>query len=161
MTRKKLDGLNDSMNRPRTSLRNPASIHKVNMHNYYELNRPPTGSGRIRLRDNYLPHQRMQSPMAHDLDTIELMANQSAYSMVGTPLKDNDPVIESLPPKSPTPPPPHIDLHNDNQNYPKMGIQNLSLLVQNFQDKIELEFKAQMSIAKDELMFMQIQITDK
>jgi hypothetical protein len=33
-------------------------------------------------------------------------------------------------------------------------------MAQNLQDKIELEFKAQMSAAREEMMFMQKQIVD-
>ena len=38
---------------------------------------------------------------------------------------------------------------------------NLSAVAQNLQDKTELKFKAQMAAAKEELMFVQKEITDK
>lgn len=38
---------------------------------------------------------------------------------------------------------------------------NLAIMAQNLQDKIELEFKSQMHASKEELLFMQKEMTDK
>lgn len=38
---------------------------------------------------------------------------------------------------------------------------NLAMMAQSLQDKIELEFKAQMHASKEELLFMQKEMTDK
>ena len=177
MTRKNLDTLNDSMSKPRRTQNDPSTLGKINMYKYLEYNRPPTGTGRLRMRDNFMLHQRVQSPANRDLDTIELMANQSSYSVSGTfitfpspsiGLKDAETSFEPLPPKSPTPPPPNI--HMEPPSHPNMTMSpgnqnavshNLSAVAQNLQDKIELEFKAQMAAAKEELMFVQKEITDK
>lgn len=50
-----------------------------------------------------------------------------------------------------------IDYNEANQSISH----NLSNMAKSLQDKIELEFKAQMSASRDELMFMQKEMTDK
>ena len=84
MTRKNLDILNDSMHKPRRSDNDPSKFNKINMYKYLEYDRPSTGTGRLRMRDNFMLHQHIQSPASRDLDTIDLMANQSSYSVSGT-----------------------------------------------------------------------------
>lgn len=170
MTRKNLEGLNDSMHKPKRNEQDPTTLHKINMYKYLEYNRPATGTGRFRMRDNFMMNMnnRIASPSSRerDFDTIDILANQSAYSVMGTPMKENEPVFDALPPKSPTPPPPmvqmapptHPNMSHSNMN---LALNSLTAMTHNLQDKIELEFKAQMSLAKEELLYIQKEITDK
>ena len=110
MTRKNLEGLNTSISRSRERDKNDIPPTKVNMYKFLESNRPPTTStNRHRLKDNYMV-QRLGSPMSRDANTMEFTANQSNYSMEGTPMKDAAPAYDSLPPRAPTPPPPQMSM---------------------------------------------------
>ena len=110
MTRKNLSGLNDLLSQNKRASRPEVStMSKVNIYKYLEYNRPPTPSNRFRLKDNFMmeSQNRVTSPPSRELDTIDILANQSSYSVTGTPMKDDQqPQFEQLPPKSPTPPPP-------------------------------------------------------
>ena len=174
MTRKNLDGLNSSMNRSREHVMDEIPPTKVNMYKFLEYNRPPpTPPTRFKMRDNFMMN-RLGSPMSRDANTIDYLGNQSVYSMEGSPAKDTIHVYDNLPPKSPTPP--HLNMAPQS-NYGKSQkfkfesgghdfnhqsiSHSLANMAKSLQDKIELEFKAQMTASKEELLFMQKEMTDK
>jgi hypothetical protein len=112
MARTNLDGLNSTINRSRERGYDTEIPHgKVNMYKFLEYNRPPaTPSSNFRMRDNYTMN-RVGSPMSRESATIDLMNNQSAYSMEGSPMREHVHVAyDNLPPKPPTPDPSHTGM---------------------------------------------------
>jgi len=110
MTRKNLDGLNSSINRSGEKYNDDIPHSKINMYRFLEYNRPPaTPSSKLRMRDNYMNH-RAASPMSREANISHYLENQSVYSMEGSPIKESGPGFETLPPKSPSPQPPQMNL---------------------------------------------------
>ena len=167
MARSNLDGLNSSINRSREREYNEIPKNKLNMYKFLEYNRPPsTPSKKFRMRDNYMG-SRIGSPLSRVGDTlqIDISNNQSMYSQENLPAQDI--MYDGLPPKSPPlimPSSPRKKLKMlpiDNElNHHNVSVK-LENQAQSLQDRIELEFKGQMQASKEELLFLQKEMTDK
>jgi hypothetical protein len=105
IARTNLDGLNSTINRSKERVYDDEIPRgKVNMYKFLEYNRPSaTPSFSFRMRDNYKTNP-VESPMSRNSGTIDMMNNQSTYSMEGSPIGEHAHIVyDSLPPKSPTP----------------------------------------------------------
>ncbi|CAI2382127.1 unnamed protein product [Moneuplotes crassus] len=158
MARNNLDGLNSSMNRSRERDYENIPKSKLNMYKFLEYNRPPsTPSAKFRMRDNYMG-SKIGSPISRAGDSINIdnINNQSYLSVEGSPAQEA--TYEGLPPKTP------LGLASPQINNADLNHHSISIKLANqaqiLQDKIELEFKGQMAASKEEMLFLQKEMTD-